>query len=206
MTFLSFWFRWPNLPCLRKRESERDIATNCRPSPWPKRLRHYLGYTVQRLFCLDQQLEDRFYIPWQRKLAVIYPMITISENIWSAWISFQTCKRASTLRLVSAAFHSYLKDSRIGGYLDLSLPLQDFLLLRYLHVRIHARKVLTSWSTWARVYIFEDFGIFFQISSRVSRLNFLLFLNTHISSLKYSAGLAQMSSTTSIFFLHNYCE
>ena len=41
--------------------------------------------------------------------------------------------------------------------------------------------------------------IFFQISSWVSYLNFLLFLNTHVSSLKYSAGPAQTSSTTLIF-------
>ena len=66
-------------PCVKS--PVRDIATHLSP----KRLRHYLGCTVQRLFCLDQQLEDRdlfLYISLQRKLAVINPMIMISENIW----------------------------------------------------------------------------------------------------------------------------
>ena len=83
----------------------RDIATHCRLALWPKRLRHYLGCTVQRLFCLDQQQEDQdlfLYISLQIKLAILYPMITISENIWI--ISNMYSKRTSTLRLVSAAF------------------------------------------------------------------------------------------------------
>ena len=74
-----------------------------------------------------------------------YPTVTISENIWSVVEdAVQTCKRTSTLRLVSAAFRLYLKDSRIGGFLDLFLPLQDFLLLWYLYARVRSRNVLTS--------------------------------------------------------------
>ena len=58
VTFLLFRFRWPNLPCLL--EHERHSYT-LSPSIMTKSLRHYLGCTVQRLFCLDQQLNFILY-------------------------------------------------------------------------------------------------------------------------------------------------
>ena len=104
----SFRFRWPNLPCLPERESRvRDIVTHCRPVLWPKRLRNYLGCTVQQLFCLDQQLEDRdlFLYPFTKKTL---SNLSYDYDLWKHLvclkiISNMYSKRTSTLRLVSAA-------------------------------------------------------------------------------------------------------
>ena len=85
--------------------------------------------------------------------------------------------------------------------------MEDF---RYLSAvtRFHFAPVFTCTRTFTEpvnimkhmsASIFEDFEIFFQIYSRVSRLSLLVFLITRLNSFKYSAGPAQTSSTTSIF-------
>ena len=208
LSLVPIW--WPNLPCLPEREwRARGIAsTHCRPALWPNTttLKKNITLAVRCNDCFvwinNWRIGICFYIPWQRKLAVIYLMITISENIWSVWRSLQT------------QFDPWIS----FGSLSLVLKgLSNWRIFRSLSAvtRFPFAPVFTCMRTFTEPVnimkhmsagIFQDFGIFFQIYSRVSRLSLLLFLNTRLSSFKYSTGPRFWLFDNFDIFSHNYCE